>query len=225
MSDGPALLASVLAAPDDDAPRLVLADWLDERGGPGDAERASFIRCQIELAKPPACEWMTRGLNCERYNADVQPYRVMVRCPTCQKRDALRRRERELLAANFGAWTDCLPESMVTKQCPSCAEQTPDYETNVVECRQCDCTGLVPDHDHVEFRRGFVASIDCTAADCLAHLDALLAAHPVEEVRLTTWPHWSTLTRHDHAYLGDTYLEDCRRRWPSVKTWHLPEPR
>jgi uncharacterized protein (TIGR02996 family) len=40
-----ALLAAVLAAPDDDAPRLVYADWLDERGRP---ERAEFIRLQIE---------------------------------------------------------------------------------------------------------------------------------------------------------------------------------
>jgi uncharacterized protein (TIGR02996 family) len=34
-----ALLASVLAAPDDDLPRLVLADWLEENGQP---ERAEF---------------------------------------------------------------------------------------------------------------------------------------------------------------------------------------
>lgn len=47
-----ALLAAIVAAPDDDAPRLVYADWLQERG---DA-RGEFIRLQIELArskKPP----------------------------------------------------------------------------------------------------------------------------------------------------------------------------
>jgi uncharacterized protein (TIGR02996 family) len=41
-------LAAVLADPDDDGPRLVYADWLDEQG---QGERAEFIRCQVELAK------------------------------------------------------------------------------------------------------------------------------------------------------------------------------
>ncbi|MCU0704556.1 MAG: TIGR02996 domain-containing protein [Fimbriiglobus sp.] len=45
-----ALLKSVLASPDDDLPRLVYADWLDEHGDPA---RAEFIRTQIELAKLP----------------------------------------------------------------------------------------------------------------------------------------------------------------------------
>ena len=48
MSDAPALLAAIRAAPDDDAPRLVYADWLDEHGQP---ERAEFIRLQCELAR------------------------------------------------------------------------------------------------------------------------------------------------------------------------------
>jgi uncharacterized protein (TIGR02996 family) len=41
------LLADVLAAPGDDLPRLVYADWLDEHG---ESERAEFIRVQCELA-------------------------------------------------------------------------------------------------------------------------------------------------------------------------------
>jgi uncharacterized protein (TIGR02996 family) len=40
-----ALYAAVLAAPADDTPRLVLADWLDESGDP---DRAEFIRAQCE---------------------------------------------------------------------------------------------------------------------------------------------------------------------------------
>lgn len=44
----PDLLAAVLAAPDDDGPRLVYADWLEENGDP---ERAEFIRVQIEIAR------------------------------------------------------------------------------------------------------------------------------------------------------------------------------
>jgi uncharacterized protein (TIGR02996 family) len=46
MTDQDALLRSVLPNPDDDAPRLVYADWLEERGR---AEDAEFIRVQIEF--------------------------------------------------------------------------------------------------------------------------------------------------------------------------------
>lgn len=53
-SDEAALLAGVCATPNDDTPRLVYADWLDERGGDADAARAAFIRAQIELARPAA---------------------------------------------------------------------------------------------------------------------------------------------------------------------------
>ena len=42
-------LQAIVESPDDDAHRLVFADWLDERG---DADRAEFIRVQCELARP-----------------------------------------------------------------------------------------------------------------------------------------------------------------------------
>jgi uncharacterized protein (TIGR02996 family) len=47
----PALLEAILADPDDDSPRLIYADWLDERG---DADRAEFIRAQCALHGAPA---------------------------------------------------------------------------------------------------------------------------------------------------------------------------
>jgi uncharacterized protein (TIGR02996 family) len=46
-----AFLRTILANPDDDAPRLIYADWLDEQG---DADRAEFIRLQIRLAHLPS---------------------------------------------------------------------------------------------------------------------------------------------------------------------------
>ena len=48
MSDEDALLAAIAAHPDEDTPRLMYADWLDEHGQP---VRAEFIRVQIELAR------------------------------------------------------------------------------------------------------------------------------------------------------------------------------
>jgi uncharacterized protein (TIGR02996 family) len=47
MTDGEALYRAILESPDDDAPRLVWADWLEENGDP---ERAQFVRLQCELA-------------------------------------------------------------------------------------------------------------------------------------------------------------------------------
>lgn len=47
-AQNPELLKAIAAAPDDDLPRVVYADWLDEHG---DAGRAAFIRAQIEMAK------------------------------------------------------------------------------------------------------------------------------------------------------------------------------
>ena len=45
-----ALLRAIRDTPDDDLPRLALADWLDENGVP---ERAEFLRTQVELARLP----------------------------------------------------------------------------------------------------------------------------------------------------------------------------
>jgi uncharacterized protein (TIGR02996 family) len=45
-----AFLQAIIESPDDDTPRLIYADWLEEHGQP---ERADFIRVQCELAHVP----------------------------------------------------------------------------------------------------------------------------------------------------------------------------
>jgi uncharacterized protein (TIGR02996 family) len=47
MANAAGFLRAILENPDDDAPRLIYADWLDENGEP---ERAEFIRVQCSLA-------------------------------------------------------------------------------------------------------------------------------------------------------------------------------
>ena len=74
MTTEAAFLQSIRAAPADDTPRLVFADWLDDCG---DSERAEFIRLQCELA-----HWI----------------------PDLDRRTALQRRERELLHAHERSW-------------------------------------------------------------------------------------------------------------------------
>lgn len=85
MTTEDALLAAVLANPDDDLPRLVYADWLEEHGEP---ERAEFIRVQVELARRSGevCVACDDGAECE-----------------CDIRQ-LRRRERELIDAHGFDW-------------------------------------------------------------------------------------------------------------------------
>ncbi len=50
MTPDEALLSAIRAEPDDDGPRLVYADWLEEHG---EQPRAEFIRVQCELARLP----------------------------------------------------------------------------------------------------------------------------------------------------------------------------
>lgn len=45
-----AFVAAIQAEPDDDVPRLIYADWLDEQGDP----RGPFVRAQVALARLPA---------------------------------------------------------------------------------------------------------------------------------------------------------------------------
>jgi uncharacterized protein (TIGR02996 family) len=46
-----AFLAAAKDEPEDDAPRLVLCDWLEENGDANDAARAAFVRLQCEFAR------------------------------------------------------------------------------------------------------------------------------------------------------------------------------
>ncbi len=88
MSDEKGLLDDICTHPDDDAPRLVYADWLEEHGRP---ERAEFIRVQLALAGPEA---------------------------DGPRRGELRRRERELLEAHADEWLRPLRELLGPKSMP-----------------------------------------------------------------------------------------------------------
>ncbi len=78
MTHAEAFLRDILEHPDDDGPRLIYADWLEEHG---DADAARFIRAQCERARLPAwkarwaelCDvekWMPEGFY-ERWRPDL----------------------------------------------------------------------------------------------------------------------------------------------------------
>ncbi|MFO0878482.1 MAG: TIGR02996 domain-containing protein [Gemmataceae bacterium] len=48
-----ALRREIVESPDEDLPRRVYADWLDDHGGPADQARAEFIRLQLDLHDLP----------------------------------------------------------------------------------------------------------------------------------------------------------------------------
>lgn len=81
MSTEAALLRAIRAMPDEDTPRLIYADYLDEEG---DGPRAEFIRVQVERVRLP-----------ERDPA----------------RAALEDREHDLLAEHEGAWLGVAPDA------------------------------------------------------------------------------------------------------------------
>ena len=60
MTERAALVAAIEADPDSDLPRLVFADWLDERGDARDRKRAELIRVQCARAHAPTDALLAR---------------------------------------------------------------------------------------------------------------------------------------------------------------------
>jgi uncharacterized protein (TIGR02996 family) len=71
MTQDEAFLATILAAPDDDVPRLVYADWLDDQG---QSDRAEMIREQIELANLPRAHPRRRVLEAKVWDWNWGPH-------------------------------------------------------------------------------------------------------------------------------------------------------
>lgn len=122
-----ALLAAVLAAPADDLPRLVYADWLDENAGtvpcpgrclegwlPRTDGRLGADQCRIcrgsgtvsngkrERAEFIRTQCELTRLRCRRPDSCGEPGSLV--CRNCVRAIALRRRERELLAVRGDEW-------------------------------------------------------------------------------------------------------------------------
>lgn len=155
-----ALLQEVLRAPQEDAPRLILADWLEEEG---QAERAEFIRVGVELGQIPLKPNQHKSA-CEK---DMMFGIVVANCELCKwlwtfdkRQKLLRLRGTELEATRttglFPAW----------------------LEPPLIDF---DDVGVIQ-------RRGFVAEIHVKAEEWLQHADCLLQQHPMENVTLTTFP-------------------------------------
>lgn len=194
-----ALLAAVCQFPDDDTPRLVLADWLDEHE---QHERAEFIRVQVELARLQQNEEATEKGDREAYmrlrrligrqaallsDPDRHVGWVGVRCPACKGAGA-----------------------MVQMAYPESVDDPPQHEVSIV-CGLCNGTRLVASR----FARGFVDRVTCRMGDVLRPCECgecggletiltdwargVLAAHPVTRWEIVDREPW---TSHASAYWG-----------------------
>jgi len=138
LTDHTPFLNTVLADPTSDAPKLVYADWLEERG---ECDRAEFIRTQIELASHSECP--------ECGGTGGVPTGMVARME-CPRLSALRRRERELLTDGSAADWCGLPYEDHGRVHDGRAGEF------LFRIDGCEVIG--------EFRRGFIDEIHCTTA-------------------------------------------------------------
>jgi uncharacterized protein (TIGR02996 family) len=97
-----AFMRTILANPDDNGPRLVFADWLEERG---ETAQAEFIRVQCELVKKQCNPKM--HLKQGQHRLEFIPDEIVEACDVCH----LRSRERELLERHGFEWSSAIASS------------------------------------------------------------------------------------------------------------------
>jgi uncharacterized protein (TIGR02996 family) len=216
MTDESALLAAVLAAPADDLPRLVYADWLEEHAGTvkcracidGDsivtafkkcavcsgsgrvpnnfAERAEFVRVQCEIA----------SITVELKDADSPPD-LSDECGTegcdCSKRTTLRRRERELWPVVREAIRRGLNERFPGEWCIHIESLGPIVE---------DTTAAI-------VRRGFVEEVRCTLAAFLGEPCGLCRGDGQIETGILAGGEWERLPDHERQPIPVVRCPSC----------------
>jgi len=137
VSDERAFLAAIRANPDEDTPRLMYADWLQENGQ--DA-RAELVRVQCEMVRSG---WDDGGCLCSPF----EPRDYNVKCRGCEFRE----RERALLAAH--------PE--LFPPCPRCsgAGELSGGHVGMYDCPDCSDRGRVGTGTGRvgEYRRGMLS--------------------------------------------------------------------
>jgi uncharacterized protein (TIGR02996 family) len=172
----PGFLAAILEAPEDDVPRLILADYLEERNAPGDEWRATLIRVQLRLA---VCErmpdrptdplrrvgWLMAWHRELRILQAIREDRDPCDCELC-----LRQREKDLL------------ETL----------HRPDIWIDEVGIPLGLADGPFPDRPFIAYRswphvlrRGFVDEVTLPARAWVKYGPGLLRVQPVQKVVLT----------------------------------------
>lgn len=214
-------IASIIVAPDDDAPRLIYADYLEENG---DGARAEFIRLQIELARieanykkaAPDMDWgddETLIPNCT-CNGRIKCWVCAAVNEWNAKAERLRARERELLSDHGFRWSDGLVGEARTRNVGA------NGDSLMVDYIFPNGTGT--NVFWLYFQRGFIDRIDLPWQQWAEHADAIRAATPLQDVHLTTPPTFEAERVVDGQRIGPViYVPNLSLRWPGI-TFHLP---
>lgn len=168
------LLRAIIEDPHDVGLRLIYADWLEEHG---EEERSEFVRVQCELASGSLDPLPRKPVGVGGYHV---PRPEAVRRKT--RRNALRRREHELLEVHGFAWF---------REAFGYAGIGWPYNGPVSRNDLAFTTGKLADQALLRdclFRRGFVEVVSCRRAGWMAHGPAIILAQPVLMVRLTDRP-------------------------------------
>jgi uncharacterized protein (TIGR02996 family) len=153
-----AFIAGICADTADDAPRLILCDWLEDNGQP---ERAEFIRLGLEMAR--------LGDECSRAKAfrQVWPDQKPHPCGDCAYCDLLRRTEALVDRVHHtSSIQDWRSHSMYWGKRKEAIEQ-------------------LSKEPYCFFRRGFVAAVTLPLATFMETAGELFRHNPIEEVRLS----------------------------------------
>jgi uncharacterized protein (TIGR02996 family) len=192
-----ALLRAVLDDPEDDGIRLIYADWLEEHGR---AERAEFIRAQVEDARLPRAEAV--------------------------RRRTLRDRQAALVADHAAAWTADMPSlvqdyvfrrgfvGQVRMSCPADALVFLEQFQALLALHPVSCLGLTSGVIDVNDVDGCYTELPLPtlrafgAAPCASRLRALdismEAVHDEGAFAVAAAPHFSNLERLNMYAVGVT---------------------
>lgn len=172
--DGQALYRSVLESPEDDAARLIFADWLEENGEP---EMAEFIRVQCALAgfdpnaKCVSCDELNDLIDSivtRRPAVDTTLKPATWRCEKCLKMHRFQAREQELIRKGIryvGDWSRPFIVDVLGENWLQLSAGWQWY-----------------------YERGFVSRMELPWCDWVEHHRKILAIAPIEAVELTSYP-------------------------------------
>ena len=181
--DWPAFVRAVCEDPLNDAPRLIAADWLEERDDP----LGEFIRTQIELAT-------------EKHGSCAEDYAI-----DQMNEKALRERERELLLKHGNAW---VPKQLRLKEYEwlgtTYRKLLRDDGSHTVEesLTRPQCT----------FNRGFVDSIKCRHDDWVGTACERCGNRPIGRIGHSSGPLGKCRTCHGLGRVNAHGIEIVRQQ-------------
>jgi uncharacterized protein (TIGR02996 family) len=148
-----AFLKAVIDAPDDDAPRLIYADWLEENGG---AARAEFIRVQCEVANLP----------------DGDP-----------RKKLLKNRAAALLKSHRHIWDPPVFQALGRLASHDALPQEKWFLLLPLRQRISRVLSPSSARGALEYRRGFVGAVELGMREFLDQAEALFRIAPVQTIR------------------------------------------